>query len=230
MEKYRLAKVKYLNKNNHNLYNWTTGAFLGVSLNNRQFWNQDSLIQILNTFKKNVADGSFKIVIGDYLDRYNEIIFNNCTEEEAIKVSLAKGDVLIKKIKKGLKMLNINNYSIVRTQDFHKQQDFPKLLSKYLKIYEHNILFKNIIDKTVEQFFGRMQFDNNSIYNFQLGVNYLIEELAIFEMLINNGNYINIYPGKHLQVLKDIVKGEIEVSDELKKYILVQLIFVKTTT
>ncbi len=227
MGQYKLKNIKYIG-NKQDKSNWSKGAFLGVSIKNSQFRNKNSLVQILNLFKKNVKDGVFNIVIGDYLDRHNEIIFNNYTEEEAIETSLKKGDELIKLIKNELKELDITNYSFIRTQEFYKRDNFLSLFNKYKNIYKLNIPFKKIINETVMHFFERMEFTDNSDSKFHRCVDYLLEELAIFEMIITDGYFINIYPGKQLKILKEIVKGNIEVSEELKKYILVELKFIKT--
>ena len=227
MEQYRLVRAKYFGSRKFHSHNWSKGAFLGVSINNSQFRNEQSLEQIFNTFKENVGDGTFNILIGDYLDRHNEMIFNDYKEEEAIKISLKKGDILIKKMENVLKKLNIGNYSFVRTEEFHSEENYLELFDKYQQLYNRNTSFKNLVDKTIEQFFNRMEFKNKSNLKLEKGINYLIEELVVFEMMIADGNYINVYPGKHLQILKEIVKEKIEVSDVLKKYLLVELNFVK---
>jgi tRNA-dependent cyclodipeptide synthase len=227
MEKYRLVRSKYFGSRKFNSHDWEKGSFLGVSINNRQFQNEQSLIQIFNTFKNNVGNGTFKILIGDYLDRCNEMIFNDYEESEAVKISLAKGDVIISKMEKVLQNLDIKNYTFIRTEELYSNDVFPKLFNTYKKAYEQNKALKNLVDKTIEQFFYRMNFKNNSDIKLNLGVNYLIEELAIFEMMINNGDFINVYPGKHLQILKEIVKEKVEVSEILKKYLLVELNFIK---
>ncbi len=228
MEQYKLVHEKYFKNSKKKLKDWSKGAFLVVSVKNNHFRNKNSLIQILNLFRENVGNGFFKIVIGDYLDRHNEIIFNNYTEKEAIQTSLKKGDELIKLIEDELKELNITNYSFIRTQEFYEKKIFLDLFVKYQKIYELNLPFKTVIDETVIQFFKRMQLIDDSNSRFQRCVNYLLEELAIFEMIVTDGYFINIYPGKQLKILKEIVKGNIEVSEELKKYILVELKFIKT--
>ncbi len=198
---------------------------LGVSMSNPVFW-RSSLGTMLDWMDKNF-DSSL-VLVGDYLQRLNEQISNGKKADLALETAMQKGDLFEKKINQYLPQYENGKFQLLRWKPFYESADFQKHKTVLDKIYNSNSAVKKSIDETAQLFVSQKQ--NRSDFKvseqeaIRLSVEYLLEEMAVFSILIDQGWDVVLYPGAQLPLLMEIAKGEFEgVPNSLNKGIYVEL-------
>ncbi|MDD2987140.1 tRNA-dependent cyclodipeptide synthase [Flavobacterium sp.] len=219
-------KIKKLNLYPKLDYNWNHHVFLGMSMNNKVFQSPETLVEIINLLA--LKSEACLILVGDYLHRYNEQIFNGISQEDAIKKCQSKGAELKSIFNKTIKENKLKfNYSYRDTESFLSHPNFKSKMQRFEKLYLINTKFKELIEYTVDVFLRRQsEIKIDSIKARELCVKYLLEEMVIFEILAEEGYIINVYPGNQLPIIKSICTGELkEISQELEKIQAVEIKF-----
>lgn len=203
---------------------WDNGVYLGMSMNNKMFKSPETIIEMLKKIKEHTDH--FSLLIGDYLHRYNEQIFLGYTEEEAIKVSIEKGQILTNLFKETADQLPIK-YHLIYSGDFISRPSFVNKLEKLNQLYISNTHFHELVNHTVNIFLRRQSDIKIPIQKAkELCRSYLFEELIIFEILAEEGLKVNIYPGNQLPLIKELVAGKLsDVSDILEKIQAIEIKF-----
>jgi len=196
-------------------------CYIGASLNNPFFTGKHFplLIQwIDNRFPECV------IIIGDYLDRYNELIFNkNDKMYSAIKTCLRKGTELKKHISNELEKTKKCKFHINHWLEYYNYSSFQDKLDFLNKVFKSHKDFKDSVLGSCREFIDRQSSKCLKIHvpkekALNLSSEYIIEELAVFSILAELGFTVQVYPGKQLDVLKKLANTEFDDIDTILKY------------
>ncbi len=186
-------------------------CYLGVSLDNKYI--QDPyfpiILQWINThFKKCV------VIIGDYLNRHNSYIAQGHLDAATINQNLEAGQTVAQYMQQYLLAQSQCEFEIIRWQDFLiTNNDFVKTKNFYEESYKVNPDFAASLNQTAKKFVtskndkGLVKIPIAEALN--VSIQYLLEEIAVFDLLEAQGFKVKIYPGTILPTLKDIVNKKI---------------------
>ncbi len=221
-QQYKLKRAKsFPSKSNLTIQS----GYIPVSMNNIHFKSDYSIKQILKWTAERTPNVTF--VVGDYLHRNNLIFINNLSESDAIIESLKMGDNCIETIRRA----NNDNYNItfIRTESFYQEKNFELRMKRLLKELDVNNYFKMLVEETINVFLDRQKsvISDSQKARFYCQ-RYLLEEIIIFELMSERGFVENIYPGKQLKIMKEIIRGNLGgISEPILKSTLIELIFLK---
>jgi len=220
-------KIKKLRKYPSSEIDWNKGVYLGMSMNNKMFDSKETICQMVKIIPNHVKQ--IAVLVGDYLDRYNEQIFNGCSEAEAINKSLEKGIKLTSLFEKAVSNCeDIPSYNFIYSKQFSERDNYKKKLKKFANFYATHNEFHKLVDYTIDVFLRRRR-DEIKVKReeaHRLCKYYLFEELVIFEMLAEDNLRINIYPGNQLPIIKKIAAGELAgISESLEKLHAIEIKF-----
>lgn len=218
-----IKKVNIFPKENRN---WENGLYLGMSLNNKIFSNENSLLSLLEYLTSRT--NKFSILVGDYLNRYNEQIFSGVTEAEAIEISLKKGEAL-KSLFEDLvrkKKLKIE-IKFISSLHFKSHASFQKKFERFIGLYHSSLEFQGLIEHTIDVYLKRQTTIRVDLKEARtMCFQYLLEELVIFELLAEEGFKVNVYPGNQLPIVKAICSGQLKkISRSLEQIQAVEVKF-----
>lgn len=188
-------------------------CYLGVSINN-PFFKGDHLGLFLKWISNHFDECI--IVLGDHLHRINETIQYGLTRENAIQAALKKGDELLSILQAAVDNQNNNVFKVYRWKDYLDNN--LKIYTDKQEIYTYfnsNEQFRNEIVQTSTDFINRLIKNNENLYyskeeSIKLSHEYLIEEIAVFNNLIEQGYKVQVYPGSELNILKKFTTGEFD--------------------
>lgn len=201
-------------------------AYLGISLKNSIFWEED-FEQILAWAAEHFE--SCLIVVADYLHRHNEQILHATNEAQSIKAALELGQKYVKQLMPKLEKFPNQKFKIIHWQELLEQEAYTNAADLLNKLYLENSKFKHSIDKSATHFILRQQEQGvvlglSQAEAVELSVKYLLEEMAVFDILVAQNWQVEIYPGTQLPILKEITKGDFEnVPKHLRKRIFIGL-------
>ena len=201
-------------------------CFLGVSLSN-PFFQGKHLERVLNWINNNFSE--CHIVIADHLHRFNEYTFNNKNTSEAEVACKRLGDEIYNNILLLTNSFHNQKFKIYRWLNFTQTNDF---ILKSAQINNHFISdseFRTSVLQSCEDFI-----DKQINRGYHIGITredavnkskeYLLEEMAVFSLLIGMGYTVQVYPGTQLKVLKELANKKIlGVDDNLSKGIYIDL-------
>lgn len=151
------------------------------------------------------------ICVNDTLQAYTIAFEKEIPLISAYDVALREGNSWIKRNNQII--LQYTNVHIIRWEDWKadtKQYNFLRKSTQNL--YEKNIVFRESINNTIENFWSRKT--DKKIYSehrykefYDLSLNYLLEEVSVVCSMINKKRAIDIYPGTMLEVF-DIMKNK----------------------
>lgn len=205
---------------------WCSGIYLGMSMNNTVFKSKDMLNQILCEIS--LHSSKLNILVGDYLDRYNSLIFEEFDEEDAINSSVKKGSELKNLLTDVLIEFDIPLECVfVHSGSFISHPEYNEKNSTFKNYYNVDAAFQYLVDHTVNIFLRRQNhFLISRPRAEKLCREYLFEELTIFEILADQGLKVNIYPGNQLPIIKAMVGGKLKgISESLESIQAVELKF-----
>lgn len=185
-------------------------VYLGISLKNTIFW-EEGFEQILAWAADNFE--SCLIVVADYLHRHNEEILHRKGEQESIKSALDLGKKYVEQLLPKLAKYPNKKFKIVHWQELVEQNAYQKSATILAELYLKNKKFKQSIDNSATHFILRQEEQDVILAVSQkeaigLSVKYLLEEMAVFDMLVAQNWQVEIYPGTQLPILKQISKGD----------------------
>ena len=181
-------------------------AYLGISMNNPLFGHpsfQCSIDWMEAKFPNNY------LLLGDYLNRWNELIFRERNEAIAQEKSLQQGHDFRQKLIENFKL------SSPETQILHwlpliTSEGFEPCLHAVGQAYEANAEFRASLDVSAQKFIEKQLTTNTLAVShaeaLRLSHHYLIEELAVFTLLAQQGIPVQIYPGTQLPILEAVAK------------------------
>jgi tRNA-dependent cyclodipeptide synthase len=201
-------------------------CYIGISLDNPVFYDK-SLLAILSW-----AAAGFEqclVVLGDYLRRYNEYIFKGLQDSDAQKASYQAGDIYISETKKIFNQFSEPKIILTRWQNCLQTEEFKKSSQILDDLYITDSSFRASVQKDALAFIKRQKRKKEKLavtaeQAIETSSRYLLEEIAVFSALSEQGWNVELYPGPELAVLVDIAKGNFsDIPAGLKKRINVQL-------
>ena len=204
-------------------------CYLGISINNPFFWGKH--VDLLLKWISDHFD-SCLIIIGDHLHRLNEYILNGISGQEAIDAGLKLGDEALAIFSEQIKKYPKGKFEIHRWQTYHDDNKCQQEKLKLTKSCDSNYFFnKSIINSCTEFIDRHIDRGNNPKVTYekaiQLSKEYLLEEMAVFSILIEQGYTVQVYPGSQLPVLKEFAEHKFEdIESNLRDGIYIDL-FVK---
>jgi tRNA-dependent cyclodipeptide synthase len=198
-------------------------AFLGISLNNRIAISPQVFRAVFDWVATNV--GGADLFIGDHLHRHNYQAFDGMAEPAAIEQALRDRDEFTARLRGFLAPGGSTAAAIMSASPLYQNVTFPDRLSRFRKQYASGGAFKRLIDDAVHAFLARKQRDQ--VVDEEIRghcVAYQLEELVLFELLVEQGYGILIYAGAQLPIMKSIVSGHVYgASDALRTLTLIEL-------
>ncbi|MCW1891932.1 MAG: tRNA-dependent cyclodipeptide synthase [Candidatus Uhrbacteria bacterium] len=201
----------------------TSRGYISISLSNNTSASTARLREIIEWTRNHVS--SFDIVIGDYFHRHNIEDQQDVTEQRALDIAVEEGKLRIRRIRKLLDSLDLSHVKILSAAELCRESPFRERVDAFEKLWETDLIFQRFIEEGVNAFLERKSVTHLHTASARRHSKfYQIEELALFELLVIEGYGVNIYPGAHLPVMKEITSGCLrEGSPSLAEMILVEL-------
>lgn len=201
-------------------------CYLGISLENPLF-EGSTLEAILFWAVEKFED--CLVVVGDNLNRFNQRILHGLDLSKASAEANKLGDSFISKTKQLLAKLPTDKIRLTRWQEHLNSREYKESKPLIDKLFNSNPDFRASVNKDAVSFVQRHKSRGRGILvseeeAIRLSCEYLLEEIAVFSALSEQGWKVELYPGSELQVLAEVAKGKYQdVPDGLKQRINVEL-------
>jgi tRNA-dependent cyclodipeptide synthase len=201
-------------------------CFLGISLSN-PFFHGKHLSRILKWVDYNFED--CLIIIADHLHRFNEYIFTGSDSDTANRECSQMGESIHKSIEELIKQIGESKFKILHWLEFVNTPEFRINHEKINTYFNQDAKFKKSVLRSCELFIDKQLKKRYQIYvtreiAIKKSCEYILEELAVFSILIERGYFIQVYPGTQLEVLKEIANNSFpNLDSSLKKAIYIDL-------
>jgi tRNA-dependent cyclodipeptide synthase len=201
-------------------------CYIGISLDNPGF--QGKSFQALLLW----AIGNFEqclVVVGDYLCRFNEQIFNHTNCDESVNSARRRGDSFMHKAVEFFEQIPTRRLAVTRWEPCLQSAEYKEAKIVIDELFASDPNFQASVERDAFSFVKRQtRRDRKPIVSteeaIELSCRYLLEEITVFSSLSQQGWEVELYPGPELGVLVDIAKGEYERAPQgLKKRINVEL-------
>ena len=201
-------------------------CYMGISLDNPGFYGKSLQALVL------WGIGNFDrclVVVGDYLRRFNEQIFNGLSPAEAVKLAHNLGDEFMRRAERFFKQIPPKRLVVTRWEPCLETDEYKKSKAVLDNLFATDSAFRASVEKDAFSFARRQTKRNRTLAvtmeeAIKLSSEYLLEEIAVFSALSEQGWKVELYPGPELCVLVDIAKGNYSrVPDGLKERINVEL-------
>lgn len=199
-------------------------AFIGISLSNDVSAIVRRLPSICAWAETNTQE--FTFLIGDSLHKHNEIAFENGTPSSAqLKISAKTRQICEALDRLKAERPDDRSFVIILASELAREPSFEMKSRSFRVEYERRDDFRGCINEAVRSYLERRGVNARpGEAAWMHSVSYQVEELAIFEMLVERGFRALVYPGPQLPAMKAIVSGRLPgVSGELEKLSLVEL-------
>lgn len=199
--------------------------YLGISLSNPLYSNNQLFI-LLEWITSRFSSCVF--LIGDTLNRFNIEIFTPSSYVDYVKKCITKGKDIENAISSFTRNLS-GEYTTIRWSQIFKTERCIRYKTRFRELYDQNETFKMAIAHTCTSYFESQAkkgfpIKGDPLTANDLAVEYLIEELSVFSMLIDDGFVMQLYAGTQLPILKKIANKVIEFPEiNLDKGVYVDL-------
>ena len=201
-------------------------CYIGISIDNPDFYGR-SLEALLRWAAENYEQ--CLIVVGDYLRRFNEQIFSGSTGNIAEEVSFQAGDNYLEQTKEIFSQFNGQKIKLIRWKDCLEKEGYKKARKILDNLYTLDESFRAAVQKDAFSFIKRQNRKKQDLAvtmeeAIDISSQYLLEEVAVFSVLAEEGWNIEVYPGPELGVLVEIAQGNFkDIPAGLKKRINIEL-------
>lgn len=205
-------------------------CYIGISLDNPVFYG--NALQAILSWGCERFDYCL-VVLGDYLRRYNEYIFNGLKGLPAQQASYKAGDTFIKETKDIFRQFSEPKMQMTRWKSCLETEEFKKSSEKLNNLYASHLDFKASVQRDAFSFIKRKKQKLSVPMQeaIETSSKYLLEEIAVFSSLSERGWKVELYPGPELGVLVDIAKGHyLDIPQGLKERVNVELRVNKSKT
>ena len=201
-------------------------CYLGISLANPVFDEKNLnalLLWASEHFRKCL------VVIGDDLCRFNQKILYGFGDDEAFNAARRLGDAFIENNSAVFKQFDQDVIQISRWGEHIESDMYCKSSERLESIFVSDPEFRSIIETDAVSFVKRQKKHNTEFAvtddkAIELCCKYLLEEIAVFSVLSQQGWSVELYPGSELNVLVEVAKGKFpDVPQGLKNRINVEL-------
>jgi len=174
----------------------TSSAILGVSLANPTFAGP-SLPPLLDW--ATLHFGEVVILFGDYLERHN---VPSADPTVAASAAMQKANHLRAYIERCVSRFPSGRFSFQSAYDLMRQELFAKAYTTLIQHYEADSPFQETVLSDVNEYIERKPrvLGTEKDEMVRRSVAYILEELALFSLLTEQGHRVQIYPGRHLRV------------------------------
>lgn len=201
-------------------------CYLGISLDNPIF--RGRTLEALLLWAVRNFDRCL-VVVGDYLCRFNSLIFNGLKNDAAPKAAHAAGDSFILGTSELFKRLPRGKISLTRWEPCLDSVEYKKSRAVLDNLFASDSDFRASVERDASSFARRQTKRNQTLAvsmedAIELSCQYLLEEIAVFSALSEQGWKVELYPGPELHVLIDAAKGKYSrIPQGLKERINVEL-------
>ncbi len=196
-------------------------AFVGVCLNHRM-----STASFLSTFLPWVAERTSRllVLVFDYLERHNEIVFNGLPESEAAERVMKRGEAAADSCRSALRgegLAEGQDFFLRSYRDEIETPGYKALHQSVSDAFAHNPAFAEDVRSSASEFVARMdsakpkrfrnhtpQRDTHRLHE------YLLDEIAMYLHLFQAGYTVEVYPGPDSPVLQNIALGKYGIFPE----------------
>jgi tRNA-dependent cyclodipeptide synthase len=202
-------------------------VFVGVSLKIRTAELPAHLSWALNWTRDNL--GRFDLLIGDYLNRHNYEAFDGATESGAIEHTTRDADHASKKLRRLISANSMEGVELISAAVLCKNPDFLGRLEHFERRYRDNHDFRLLIDQAVDNYLRRTASSTRVDQSVRAHcVAYQLEELVLFELLVEKDYRVLVYAGAQLPVMRSIASKSLSgISRVLEALSLVELRFAR---
>lgn len=148
---------------------------------------------------------NIQICVNDTLQRYNYMFENNASEYEAFDITRQLGNEWFARNKKLFYPTPV--FEIVYWDEWKKNTEFNVIQKQINNLYNNNHRFKKAVDDNYIDLWKRKNSINPDYYNsasFErfatLSCQYILEEIAVFCLMFDKKEAVDIYPGTGLFV------------------------------
>lgn len=201
-------------------------CYIGISLDNPIF--EGKSLQALLSWGVGHFDQCL-VVVGDYLQRYNERILNGLKDNAALKAAQDAGDSFMYTANELLQQLPSQKIRLTRWKPYLQSSEYKKSKAILDGLFASDSDFRASVERDAFSFARRQTKRNRPLAvpmedAIKLSCQYLLEEIAVFSTLSEQGWKVELYPGPELNVLVDVAKGKyLGVPKGLKERINVEL-------
>ncbi len=201
-------------------------CYFGISLDNPHFSGkslQALLLWGVSNFEQCL------VLVGDYLRRYNERILKGSTDDEAARAVHELGDVFMQKTEEFFHQLPGKRVTVTRWKPCLESSEYKKSRALLNELFASDADFRESVEKDAFAFVRRQTKRNQKFAvspeeAAELSCEYLLEEIAVFSALSEQGWKVELYPGPELNVLVEIANGKYQnVPQGLKERVNVEL-------
>lgn len=201
-------------------------CYFGISLDNPHFFGRS--LQALMLWGMGNFDQCL-VLVGDYLRRFNEQIFSGMSKGQAIQMAHSFGDAFMDRTRSFFEQLPARRVTLRRWEICLETSEYVKSRAALDDLFNSEPEFRASVEKDAFSFIKRQTKHHKKLAvtmeeALELSCRYLLEEIAVFSSLSQQGWKVELYPGPELNVLVDIAKGNFkDVPAALKERINVEL-------
>jgi tRNA-dependent cyclodipeptide synthase len=187
-------------------------AYAGVSAGNPNF-NGPRLRSFLEWIEHHVAD--CRLVLGRELARWTVMIERGLSEEQARSVAASQAQRQASELRRSLSRVSRPDvFTLVEDTDLRAHPRFNTALHELQELFIINDRFADLVNLSARLYCEtRLQRGRPLQVEFGQAVEYsrrfILEELALFCVLVTTGSPIEIYPGPELPVLNAVANGTV---------------------
>ncbi len=155
-----------------------------------------------------------RIIIGDYMERHNIMVFEALSEAAAAAKAERRGRKIAGDIEAALNGLNVDgNLQVQSCRDVIDTKEAQKIMTKIRDFASKNEDFNTDIEEQIalmlsntKRLSGRA-LENITGKKIDLLREYMIEEIAFFIALYQEGYITEIYPGRDMKILQKMASS-----------------------
>ena len=209
----------------------TKKCFVAVSMNSeffQKYWGQLLFRYIDERFEECV------VLIADELHRFDLTMLNGSGTSEALAGARRMGDAMEAGVRTMIPEGGTCTFKMKRWRELSSDPRAGESLTALQGLVASNVNFSSALERTAHEYLKRVQ-AKGAIFKLplkeclELSRAFILEELACYNVLAEDGYCVDIYPGTYLPVLDDIAQGKIpDAPAGLKSKINVRVRTVKT--
>lgn len=152
-----------------------------------------------------------RFILGDRLHRFNIMTEFGVTENEAAAIADELGLARLKDIESSLMRLRHTRYQILRWADVASGAPFSTALCQIKGAWRTDERFRERLQQSSAEYLTRRYNKHDYVVGMdkarEFSCLYLMEEMAVFAVQVEDGWPVEIYPGPELGVLEDALEG-----------------------
>jgi tRNA-dependent cyclodipeptide synthase len=195
-------------------------VYVGVSLGNPNF--NGSRLQALIRWLNEHSDECL-LVVAPELSRWTFMTEEGVNESEARAISRRKAVRQTAELRRALRREGMpRRFSIIQDGDLRSEPRFATALSQLDQLLREDKRFRDLVDESAQDYFSRRAAARRTRVDRDTALGYsrrfILEELALFAVLVSRGWSTEVYPGPELPVLDAVANGEFDgIPKELRE-------------